>query len=375
MKIGIPKEIKTDEYRVGATPLNVLELIKEKHELFVQRGAGLGSGFSDEEYENAGATLVNSAAELYGSATLIVKVKEPQSTEYEFLNETHTLFCYLHLAPTKELTSLLVDKKVCTIAYETVSQHGELPLLSPMSEIAGKMSPIVGAYHLSRYQGGNGLLISGADGVDGANVLIIGAGNAGYNAAKVAIGMGANVTVINRTMPRLEKLKSSLPQAKIELLTQSTLEGLLKEADIVIGSVLIHGGAAAPKLINRDTLRSMKDGSIIVDITIDQGGIIETSRPTTHTKPVYKEENVLHYCVANMPGAYPKTSTVALTNATFEFVKELADTGIVNTIKNNNAIALGVNTFAGNITNEAVAKIHGFEFKNIESAVASTDLC
>lgn len=374
MKIGIPKEVKTDEFRVGATPANISILTKDGHCVYVQSGAGLGSGFSDEEYKNAGAEIVTSAKELYNNSSLIVKVKEPQSSEYELLNENHTLFCYLHLAPIKELTSKLLEKKVCAIAYETVTENSELPLLKPMSEIAGKMAPIVGSYHLSRYQGGNGILISGSDGVEGANVLVIGAGNAGFNAAKIASGMGAQVTVINRSQPRLDQLKKSLPNVKTETFTIQSLHTLLKEADIVVGSVLIHGGAAAPKLITRDNLKEMKDGSIIVDITIDQGGIIETSKPTTHTNPIFEEEGVLHYCVANMPGAYPKTATIALTNATLPYIRELASKGVLNSIKNNNSLASGVNIIAGNVTNKAVADIHGFKYKPLELYFSSADL-
>ncbi|DAB27815.1 MAG: alanine dehydrogenase [Sulfurimonas sp. RIFOXYD12_FULL_33_39] len=368
MIIGIPKEVKTDEYRVGITPLNVGVLIKENHKVIVQSGAGDGSGFSDDSYLNAGAQIVSSAKELYNMATLIVKVKEPQSSEYDFLNEKHTLFCYLHLAPLRELTSVLVEKKVCAIAYETVAVDNELPLLKPMSEIAGKMAPIVAAYHLSRYQGGEGVLISGTDGVPSAKVLVIGAGNAGFNAAKIALGMGADVTVINRSAPKLQELQKVLPHVKTALYSTQKFEELLKDSDIVISSVLIHGGSSAPKLITRDMLKSMKNGAVFVDIAIDQGGTAESSRPTTHTNPVFTQEGVLHYCVANMPGAYPKTASVALSNATISYVKKLSN-GVVEAIKNNSSLALGVNVFKGHVTNLAVSKIHGFEFKEIESCL------
>ncbi len=362
MTIGIPKEVKTDEFRVGLTPLNVAELVKNTHKVYVQRSAGDGSDFSDKEYIDAGAQIVADAKTLYEKSELIVKVKEPQKSEYPLLNKKHTLFCYLHLAPLKELTSVLIEKKLCAIAYETVTIENELPLLKPMSEIAGKMAPLIGANYLSRYQGGRGILISGAEGADPAKVLIIGAGNAGFNAAKIALGMGADVSVINRSMPRLEHLKKSLPSAKIELFSHKKLLSLLKEADIIISSVLIHGGSATPKLITKETLSQMKKGSIIVDITIDQGGISESSHPTTHTKPIFIQEGVLHYCVANMPGAYPTTATIALTNATFPYILELANSGTTSALKNNKALNLGVNICNGIVTNRAVARIHGFEF-------------
>jgi len=366
MIIGIPKEVKTDEFRVGATPSNVALLVENGHSVVVQSNAGDGSGFNDNEYENAGAEIVPTAKNVYEKSELIVKVKEPQKSEYELLNENHTLFCYLHLAPLKELTFILVEKKVCAIAYETVAIENELPLLKPMSEIAGKMAPVIGAYHLSRYQGGEGVLISGADGMAPAKVLVIGAGNAGYNAAKIAVGMGGDVTVINRSMPKLESIKKSFPHANTVLYSKESLSQLLKGADIVISSVLIHGGASAPKLITKETLRQMKEGSIIVDITIDQGGIAETSRPTTHTKPVFTEEGVLHYCVANMPGAYPKTATVALTNVTLPYILELANNGVIGAVKNNKALGLGVNIFNGFVINSAIAKAHGFEFREFK---------
>ena len=367
MTIGIPKEVKTDEFRVGATPSNVELLIKDGHSVVVQKDAGVGSGFSNEEYQNAGAKIIDDAKSVYNESALIVKVKEPQPSEYDLLNEHHTLFCYLHLAPLKELTSVLIEKKVCAIAYETVSLQDQLPLLKPMSEIAGKMAPNIAAYHLSCYQGGEGILISGVSGVPPANVLIIGAGNAGFNAAKIAIGMGGDVTVINRSTPKLEQLQKSFPIVKTVLYSTALLSELLQKADIVISTVLIHGGASTPKLITRDMLKQMKKGSVIIDITIDQGGICETSRPTTHTNPIFMEEGILHYCVANMPGAYPKTATVALTNVTLPYIRKLADEGSLNAIKNDPSLALGVNVFKGIVTNSAVAKNLGFEFKALET--------
>ncbi len=355
MTIGIPKEVKTDEYRVGATPFNVAALVDEGHRVVVQSGAGEGSGFSDALYRDAGAEVVADAEALYRNAELIVKVKEPQPSEYPLLNASHTLFCYLHLAPLAELVDLLREKKVCAIAYETVAADGELPLLKPMSEIAGKMAPAVAAHHLSRYQGGEGVLIGGAVGVAPAEVLIIGAGNAGFSAARVAVGMGAEVTVINRSTPKLEQLQKLLPSVKTAVYSPAILRELIKEADIVIGTVLIHGGATTPKLITRDMLKTMKKGSVLTDIPIDQGGIAESSRPTTHTDPIFVEEGVLHYCVANMPGAYPRTSTLALTNATLPYVLKLAGAGTADAIANDPSLASGVNLYKGAVTNPAVA--------------------
>ena len=369
MIIGIPKEVKTDEFRVGATPLNVSALVSGGHVVLVQSSAGVGSGFSDEEYADAGAEILEGAKQVYEKATLIVKVKEPQPSEYELLNEKHTLFCYLHLAPAKELTSVLVEKKLCAIAYETVALENILPLLKPMSEIAGRMSPIVAANLLSRYQGGEGILISGSDGVAPANVLVIGAGNAGSNAAEIAIGIGADVTLINRTAPKLEKIKSIFPSVKTEIYSPSRLGELLSDSDVVISTVLIHGGASTPKLISKKMLEDMKEGSVLIDITIDQGGISQSSRVTTHTDPVYSDEGVLHYCVANMPGAYPKTATIALTNATFGYIKKLADDGTIDTIKNDLSLRLGVNVFNGFVTNEAVANISGFEHREVRNLI------
>jgi alanine dehydrogenase len=367
MIIGIPKEVKTDEFRVGATPSNVALLVEDGHMVYVQSTAGVGSGFSDDEYKKAGAKIVKDLATLYANSKLIVKVKEPQKSEYELLSKQHTLFCYLHLAPLKELTTLLVQKKVCAIAYETIRVQNELPLLKPMSEIAGKMAPIVAAHHLSRYQNGAGMLISGVVGVPPVKVLIIGAGNAGLGAAKMAVGMGADVTVINRSTPKLQQMQNILGSIKTDLYSPSTLEEYLKQSDIVISTVLIQGGAKAPKLITKPMLKKMKNGSIIIDITIDQGGISQMSKPTTHTDPIFIEEGVLHYCVANMPGAYPKTATLALTNATLPYIRYLANNGVKNSIKNDKSITLGVNVYGGFVTNEAIAKAHGFEYKALES--------
>ena len=368
MIIGIPKEVKTDEFRVGLTPSNVLELIKDGHSVVIEKSAGEGSGFSDDAYLKAGAKLLENAKQIYDTAELIVKVKEPQKSEYELLNEKHTLFCYLHLAPLKELTTVLMQKGLCAIAYETVARDDELPLLKPMSEIAGRMAPTIAAHHLSRYQGGEGILISGAMGVESANVLIIGAGNAGFGATEIAVGLGANVTVINRSEPKLKKIKKLFTQVKTELYSESRLQELLKKSDVVIATVLVHGGDSTPKLITKKMLKEMKDGSVLVDITIDQGGISESSTPTTHTNPVFVDEGVVHYCVANMPGAYPKTATIALTNATFEYVSKLAN-GTLEALKNDSSLRLGVNVYHTKLTNPAVAKVFDFEYTDIESII------
>ncbi|WP_345976319.1 alanine dehydrogenase [Sulfurimonas sp. HSL3-7] len=367
MTVGIPKEVKTDEFRVGATPFNVATLVGEGHSVLVESGAGEGSGFSDALYREAGAEIVSGPKVLYGRATLIVKVKEPQPSEYGLLDERHTLFCYLHLAPLPELVAVLAEKKVCAIAYETVASGRELPLLKPMSEIAGKMGPSVAAHHLSRYQGGEGVLIGGAVGVAPAKLLVIGAGNAGFNAAKTAAGMGADVTVVNRSTPKLEQLQRVLPGVKTAVYSPEVLRGLLQKTDIVISTVLIHGGATAPKLITREMLRQMKKGAVLVDIPIDQGGSSEASRPTTHTDPVFIEEGVLHYCVANMPGAYPKTASVALTNATFPYMRKLAKEGSLNAIAKDPSLALGVNLFKGAVTNRAVAETLGLKYEALET--------
>jgi alanine dehydrogenase len=267
------------------------------------------------------------------------------------------------------LTCVLVQKKLCAIAYETVALGDTLPLLKPMSEIAGKMAPVVAAHHLSRYQGGEGILISGANGVKPANILVLGAGNAGLGAAQVASGMGANVTVLNRSSAKLIEMQKLLPSVKTELYTKEILLELLKLSDVVISTILVHGGSSTPKLITKEMLQSMRNGTVLIDITIDQGGISESSRPTTHTAPVFIDEGVIHYCVANMPGAYPKTATMALTNATFSYVQKLANYGTLNSIRDDLALKLGVNVFNGYVTNKAVANIFGFEYKKVSDLI------
>jgi alanine dehydrogenase len=366
MVIGIPKEVKTDEFRVGATPFNVATLVQDGHRVLVEQDAGAGSGFGDADYAEAGAELLPGPAQIYAEAELIVKVKEPQPSEYDFLSEKHILFTYLHLAPLKELTSVLREKGMTAIGYETVSVDGTLPLLKPMSEVAGRMAPIVGAHYLGRYQGGEGVLIGGATGVLPAEVLVIGAGNAGFNAAKTAVGLGAEVTVVNRTTPKLESMQQLLPSAKTVLYSPLQLQALIYQADLVISTVLIPG-ARTPRLIDREMLRGMKPGSVFVDIAIDQGGTAESSRPTTHRDPTFVEEGVLHYCVANMPGAYPKTATTALTNATLPYIRLIAAEGVEKAISHDPGLALGVNVCKGEVTNKAVAEATGLAYVPLQT--------
>lgn len=369
MIIGIPKEIKTDEYRVGAAPLNTALWIEQGHEVYVQKGAGEGSGFSDDEYTSKGCIMVDTIEELYEKAVLIVKIKEPQRAEYELLDKKHILFCYLHLAPLKELGEVLIDKGVSAIAYETVSLNGELPLLKPMSEIAGKSAVLSAARHLGSYCGGRGMLIGGALGVENTKVLIIGAGNAGTHAAKYAAGLDGDVTVINRSTPRLEQLKNIVPSIKTRIYSPLELENLLKQSDIVISTVLVHGGSKTPKLITKQMVSDMKKGSVFVDITIDQGGTSETSRPTTHSDPVYLENGVIHYCVANIPGAYAKTSSGAITNVTAPYVSYIAQKGFIDAVKGDNALYKGVNIYKGKVTNKAVADSFGMEFCSLDTLI------
>ena len=373
MIVGVPKEIKTAENRVGATPAGVDMLVKAGHKVLVEEGAGEGSGFSDEEYRRAGAEIVPTAADAWG-AEMVLKIKEPIEPEYGFFHQDLLLFTYLHLANPElgELTRKLMDAGVTAVAYETVElPDGTLPLLEPMSEVAGKMAMQVAAHFLEKTHGGRGILIGGVPGVAPCNVVIIGAGVVGWNAAQVALGMGANVIVLNRGIERLHHLVNTLglvhPGNLTTLkLTPQTLADALKEADVVISGVYTTG-TRAPILITREMLKTMKPGSIIVDISIDQGGICETSRPTTHVDPVYVEEGVIHYCVTNMPGAVPRTSTIALTNVTMPYALKLANLGLVEAVRGDPALAKGVNVYKGHITCEGVAKAHGLEYRPLES--------
>jgi alanine dehydrogenase len=363
MRVGVPKEVKNHEYRVAITPIGVHELTAHGHQVFIQQGAGLGSGISDEEYVGAGATMVATAEEAWGTdggIDLVLKVKEPVAEEYDRMREGLTLFTYLHLAADKLLTEELIKRKVTGIAYETVQlPSGGLPLLYPMSEVAGCLAPQVGAYNLMKAQGGRGVLMGGVGGVANAKVVIIGAGVSGQNAANIALGMGADVTLLDTD---LDKLRMSFWRYnnRVHGLASSKLaiEQQVMEADMVIGAVLIPG-AAAPKLVTNDLVSRMKPGSVLVDIAIDQGGCFEDSHATTHADPTYEVHNSIFYCVANMPGAVPNTSTYALTNATMPYAVALADKGWKDALRGDQSLALGLNTHDGRLTNAPVGEAVG----------------
>ena len=357
MKIGVPKEIKTQEYRVGLTPESVMELTRAGHDVFVQTSAGLGLGASDGDYVRAGAKMLDHAAEVFAAAEMIVKVKEPQAIECAMLRPNHTLFTYLHLAADKPQAEALIKSGATCIAYETVTNAaGRLPLLQPMSQVAGRMSINVGAYALMKTQRGRGLLLGGVPGVPPANVVILGGGVAGVHAAEMANGARANVTVFDRSMSRLEELDVQFAGAVDTIYaTQAAIDRAVIEADLVIGAVLIPG-ASAPKLVTREHLKKMRAGAVLVDISIDQGGCFETSRPTTHDDPIYEVDGILHYCVANMPGAVPRTSTYALNNVTLPFALDLANKGAKAALKADKHLAEGLNVAEGRIAHAAVAR-------------------
>ena len=371
MRIGVAKEIKPQEYRVALTPAGARELVQQGHEVLVETSAGAGSAFSDEAYERAGATIV-SVDDVWERAELLLKVKEPIAPEYGKLHSGLTLFTYLHIAADEPLTRALVDSGITAVAYETVeTDRGALPLLAPMSEIAGRLAPQAGADNLEKPKGGRGILLGGVAGVAPARVLVIGGGMVGYNAAVIALGMGAQVTILERSVDRMRFLEQIL-SGRVQLLMSSALqlEESIKDADLTIGAVLIPG-ALAPKLITREVLATMKEDSVFVDVAIDQGGCAETSRPTTHDDPVYTVEGVIHYCVANMPGAVPITSTRALTNVTLPYVEAIADHGVVGAIRRDPALARGVNVLGGRVTYEAVAEAHGLEYTPLDDALAA----
>jgi alanine dehydrogenase len=357
MKIGVPKEIKTHEYRVGLTPAGVRELVAHGHRVLVQEGAAMAIGFSDDAYRAAGATIASDAAAVFAETDLIVKVKEPLAPEIARLRADQVLFTYLHLAADREQTVGLMKSGATCIAYETVTDaQGALPLLAPMSEVAGRMSIQVGAHCLEREQGGAGVLLGGVPGVPSGRVVVIGGGVSGTNAARMAVGISATVTVIDKSLPRLREVEQQFgTQIHTLFSTAAAIEAAVTEADLVIGAVLVPG-AAAPKLVTREMIRRMRPGSVIVDIAIDQGGCCETSRPTTHAQPTYVEEGVVHYCVTNMPGAVARTSTIALGNATLPFVLALADKGWKAAIKADPHLLAGLNVHAGDITCPAVAE-------------------
>ncbi len=360
MIVGIPKEVKDSEYRVAATPEGVRELTHAGHEVVVEAGAGLGSALSDEAFEAAGAKILPDADSVFEAAQMLLKVKEPQPQEYGRFREGHVLFTYLHLANDRPLTEFLMERKVAAVGYETVQlADGRLPLLAPMSEIAGRMAPQEGAKYLERPFGGRGVLMGGASGVAPARVVVLGAGMAGLNAAWIAAGMEAEVTVLDKNVDRLRYV-DQIQRGRIQTVMSSALaiERLVPEADLVIGAVLVPG-ARAPKLVTREMVRSMRPGSVIVDISIDQGGCVETARMTTHSNPTFVEHDVVHYCVGNMPGAVPRTSTYALTNVTLPYALSIASSGLEEAVRRHPALALGVNVFEGRVTNPGVAEAHG----------------
>ncbi len=358
MIIGVPKEIKEQEYRVALPPSGAYQLVKRGHRVLVGRSAGAGAGYPDAEYENAGATLVDSHSGIFAQADLIVKVKEPLPSEVGLLRRGQILFTYLHLAASRPLTEALMQSGVTALAYETVEVNRRLPLLEPMSEIAGRMSILVGGYFLAKHVGGSGVLLGGVPGVLPGKVVVLGGGAAGINAARMAQGLGADVTILEVDLERMRFLDITLHTAHTLYSNESHLLDLLPSVDLLIGAVLVPG-AKAPKLIRRDMLRRMRPGSVLVDIAIDQGGCAETSRPTTHHDPVFVEEGVTHYCVANMPGAYARTATQALTNVTYPYLELLADYGLVEACRRQPALIAGINVMNGKVAHDAVAQAHG----------------
>jgi alanine dehydrogenase len=364
MRVGVTKEIKNHEYRVGLTPNGVAALVRAGHSVMVETLAGGGVGFTDEMYTKAGGTIISTAAEIFATADMIVKVKEPQPVEYKQLRPGQILFTYLHLAPDPDQTKGLIDSDCVAIAYETVTDdHGGLPLLKPMSEVAGRMAIQAGAHALEKAQGGLGVLLSGVPGVPPAKVLVLGGGVVGLNSARIAMGMGAQVTIMDISLPRLTQIDNDFgPRLLTEFSSREHIEAHLPEVDLVVGGVLIPG-AAAPKLITREMLSLMRPGSVIVDVAIDQGGCLETARATTHQEPTYVVDGVVHYCVANMPGGVARTSTLALTNATLPFVMQLANKGYRDALKDNAHLAAGLNVHRGKVTYEAVANDLGYKYE------------
>jgi len=362
MIIGVPKEIKEQEQRVALLPSAANQLSRRGHSVLVEKNAGIGSGYTDEEYAKAGAEIVNQAKEVFARADLVVKVKEPLKAEFSLLREGQILFTYLHLAASKALTEALLKSRVTAIAYETIQVDHRLPLLEPMSEIAGRMSVVMGANFLAKYNGGSGVLLGGVPGVLPGRVVVLGGGTSGVNAARMAAGLGADVTILDVDLERLRYLDLSIINADTLYSSEANLYELMPDCDLLIGAVLLPG-AKAPKLITRAMLRKMKPGSVLVDISIDQGGCAETSRPTTHLDPVYVEEGVTHYCVANMPAAYARTATQALTNVTYRYVELLADFGLEGACKKQPALIGGINTRDGRLTCRVVAEAHGLKYE------------
>ncbi len=374
MIVGVPKEVKDNEYRVALTPEGARELTRSGHTVLVEERAGEGSSLHRERYERAGAEIVPTAKEVWDSTDMILKVKEPVPHEYELLREGQILFTYLHLAASKELTETLAHRKVSAVAYETVQlSDGRLPLLAPMSEIAGRMAPHVGARLLEKEHGGRGVLMGGVSGVRPAKVLVLGAGMAGSNAAWIAAGMEAEVVVLDKSLDKLRFIDQIHKGRIMTLMSdQLTLEQRVRESDVVIGTVLVPG-AKAPKIVTRGMVASMRPGSVVIDISIDQGGCIETSRMTTHSHPTYVEEGAVHYCVGNMPGAVPNTSTYALTNVTLPYAIAMAEKGLEDALRADAALAGGLNTYGGSVTNRAVAEAHDLEWVPASSVVAGVE--
>jgi alanine dehydrogenase len=362
MIIGVPKEIKEQEQRVALLPSAAEQLIRRGHSMLVQKDAGLGSGYPDQDYVRAGAEIVEQAKDVFARAEMIVKVKEPLPAEFPLLRKGQILFTYLHLAASKPLTDALLKSGVTGVAYETIQVGNRLPLLEPMSEIAGRMSVVMGAYFLAKHTGGSGVLLGGVPGVLPGRVVVIGGGTSGVNAARMATGLGADVTILDVDVERLRFLDLTMGNTRTLYSSEANLRELMPTTDLLIGAVLVPG-AKAPKLITRAMLREMKRGSVLVDISIDQGGCAETSRPTTHVDPVYVEEGVTHYCVANMPASYARTAAQALTNVTFRYVQLLADHGLEEACKLQPALAGGINTREGKLTCQAVAEAHGLKYQ------------
>ncbi|MBL8179308.1 MAG: alanine dehydrogenase [Bryobacterales bacterium] len=370
MIIGVPKEIKDHETRVALVPSSVTALREHGHEVLVQTGAGLGSTIPDSDYVAAGAMMIDRAADVWSKSDLVVKVKEPQSAETPFFRPGLTLFTYLHLAPLPALTSELVNSKVNAVAYETIREEdGSLPLLTPMSEVAGRMSVQVGAQYLEAPNGGRGILLGGIPGVAPANVVIIGGGVVGHNAAKIATGLGADVTLIDKNLNRLREIDDIFNGHVMTLASNSwTIGEAVRNADLVVGAVLVPG-AAAPRLVKHEMIKRMKKGAVIVDVAIDQGGCFETAKPTTHSHPTYVVDDVVHYCVSNMPAAVPHTSTYGLTNATFPYLLEIANKGLERASMESNAIREGINTYRGEIVYPAVAESQGRKWKDLAAVL------
>lgn len=370
MKIGVPKEIKVLEYRVGMVPAGVRELVQDGHEVVVETQAGAGIGMTDADYVAAGATVLDSAKEVFAAADLIVKVKEPQLAECAMLREDQVLFTYLHLAADPEQTKALVESGTTAIAYETVTaDDGSLPLLTPMSEVAGRLSIQAGAFALQKANGGRGVLLGGVPGVAPGKVVVIGGGVAGTHAAEMAVGLGAEVAILDRSVPRLRQINDIYGgRVRTVYSTKQSIDDLVTEADLVVGAVLI-AGAAAPKLVSAENVKAMRGGAVMVDISIDQGGCFETSRPTTHAEPTYVVDDVVHYCVTNMPGAVPRTSTFALTNVTLPFVKALANLGWRDALARDAHLANGLNVHAGHVNHEAVAHDLGYDYLSAADAL------